>query len=412
MVSMPSTEAALRAGPAPLAAPRSISILGATGSIGASTIDLLVRHKDRFRVEALTASTRGAELAALACRLNARVAVVANPAAFADLKAGLAGTTIEAACGPEALVEAASRPVDLAMAAIVGAAGLPATFAAARSARILALANKESLVCAGRLLTRAVEATGAVLLPTDSEHNAVFQALAGQDAQHVEEIILTASGGPFRTATRAAMRVVTPDHALKHPTWTMGAKITIDSATLVNKGLELIEAHHLFSVAPNKLGVLVHPQSVVHGLVRFRDGSLLAQLGPTDMRVPIACCLAWPERMASGVRHLDLAALAQLTFEAPDEERFPGLALARLAMAAGGGTPCIFNAANEVAVDAFLGGRLGFLGIPELISETLEAASARGMAREPGSLAEVLTLDAETRKLAAQLMPQIAAKSW
>jgi 1-deoxy-D-xylulose-5-phosphate reductoisomerase len=391
---------------------RSVTVLGATGSIGASTVDLLLRHADRYAVEAVTAHSKADALADIARKVGARIAVVADPAAYGALRDALSGSGIAAAAGEAALVEAAARPVALSVAGIVGAAGLRATFAAAAHAGAVCLANKESLVCAGTLLTEAAERAGTALLPTDSEHNAIFQALGGRDATMAAEIILTASGGPFRTRDRVSLRQVTPAQALKHPTWSMGAKITIDSATLVNKGLELIEAHHLFAVEPARLSVLVHPQSLVHGLVRFRDGSLIAQLGPADMRVPIAHCLAWPERVVTGATPLDLVAAGRLDFEAPDTERFPGLALARAAMEEGGAAPCVLNAANEVAVEAFLQGRLGFLGIPELIERTLDAARGRGLTRRPETLDEVLGVDDEARRLAAQFVPQIAATSW
>ena len=408
MVTSPLAMAA----PATLPQARSVSVLGATGSIGASTVDLLVRHAGVYRVEAVTAHRRAEELAAIARRLQARIAVVADASAYGALKAALSGSGIEAAAGDEAVVEAAARPVDICVAAIVGAAGLKATFAAAGAAKALALANKESLVCAGELLNQAVRASGGIMLPTDSEHNAIFQILSGLDARHAEEIILTASGGPFRASSPAQMRLVKPQDALKHPTWSMGAKITIDSATLVNKGLELIEAHHLFGVAPDKLSVLVHPQSVIHGLVRFADGSVLAHLGPADMRVPIASCLAWPQRIESGARRLDLSEIATLTFEAPDLQRFAGLKLTQDAMIAGGGAPCVLNAANEIAVAAFLEGRLGFMGIPDLIAETLDLCTGRGMTAPATDVHAVLTLDVEARRLAAQLLPHIAARSW
>jgi 1-deoxy-D-xylulose-5-phosphate reductoisomerase len=391
---------------------RSVSILGATGSIGASTADILLHHRDRFVVAAVTANRRAQELGALARKLGARLAVVADPAAYAGLKESLSGSGIEAAAGANAVVAAAAQPVDICVAGIVGAAGLRATFAAARSARVLALANKESLVCVGRLLLDAARSAGTAILPTDSEHNAIFQVLHGRDTPPLAEIILTASGGPFRTASLDAMRQVRPADALRHPTWSMGAKITIDSATLINKGLELIEAHHLFDVEPQRLSVLVHPQSIVHGLVRFTDGSVLAHLGPPDMRVPIASCLAWPERITSGAAHLDLVQVAKLSFEAPDFVRFPGLKLAFEVMAAGGGSPNVFNAANEVAVQAFLEGRLGFLGIVALIRETLDTAHRKALTLVPDSLDDVLALDGEARRLAAQLAPQIAATSW
>jgi 1-deoxy-D-xylulose-5-phosphate reductoisomerase len=385
-----------------------VTLLGATGSIGASTVDLLLRHRDGFAVEAVTGNRRVADLAAIARKLGAKRAVVADPAGHAALSEALADTGIAVASGPGAVVEAASIPVDWTMAGIVGAAGLPATFAAVRAARVVALANKESLVCAGALLMEAAAGANCALLPSDSEHNAIFQALHGQPGREVAEIVLTASGGPFRTAPMEVLRRATPEMALKHPTWSMGAKITIDSATLVNKGLELIEAHHLFAMPPGRLGVVVHPQSIVHGWVRHVDGSILAHLGPADMRVPIANCLAWPRRVESGAATLDLAQVGSLTFEAPDEIRFPGLALAREAMAAGGGAPCVLNAANEVAVEAFLAGRLGFMGIPAVIAETLAAASKEGLRAAPATLEEVLAVDATARLIAAPFVSHFA----
>ena len=408
MVSATSSQPA----PLPMAEQKTVTLLGATGSIGASTVDLLLRHREHFRVEAVTAHKKAKELADIAKKLRARIAVVADPTAYDALRAELTGSGIEAAAGPQAIVDAAACPVDICVAAIVGAVGLRSTLAAAGAAKALALANKESLVCSGDLLKQAVAASGGIILPTDSEHNAIFQILNGLQPRFAEEIILTASGGPFRASSPAQMRIVRPEDALKHPTWSMGAKITIDSATLVNKGLELIEAHHLFAVAPAKLSVLVHPQSIVHGLVRFSDGSVLAHLGPADMRVPIASCLAWPNRIESGARRLDLCEVATLTFEAPDLGRFPGLRLAQEAMAAGGGAPCVLNAANEIAVEAFLEGRLGFMGIPDLIAETLAAADGQGLTRPPSDINAVLTLDGESRRLATLLLPQIAARSF
>lgn len=382
---------------------RSVSLLGATGSIGASTIDLLLRHKDRYRVEAVTAHSRVDELARIARDLDARIAVIADERKLGALRDALSGTGIEVAAGHDAVTEAASRPVDWVMAAIVGSAGLASTFAAARSGADLALANKESLVCAGSLLLQAMQHGGGALLPADSEHNAIFQCLGGREAVGVEEIVLTASGGPFRAFSQEQMRHVSLEQALKHPTWTMGAKITIDSATLVNKGLELIEAQHLFAVSPGKLAVLVHPQSIIHGLVRMKDGSVLAHLGPPDMRVPIASCLAWPERIETGAAPLDLVSIAQLQFEAPDLQRFPGLRLAMDAMRAGGGAPCAFNAANEIAVAAFLARRIGFMDIPALIGRTMETCEGRGLLQAPDSLEDVIGLDLAARQIATQI---------
>jgi 1-deoxy-D-xylulose-5-phosphate reductoisomerase len=344
--------------------PRTVTLLGATGSIGSSTIDLLRQEAARYQVEAVTADRNAAALARIARELGARLAVVADPAAYGELKAELSGSNIEAAAGPEAVVEAAQRPADWVMAAITGAASLKPTLAAAERGASVALANKECLVCAGALFMRKAAAAGATVLPVDSEHNAIFQALGAGPREDVRRIVLTASGGPFRTWSLESIRKVTVEQALKHPTWSMGPKVTIDSATLMNKGLELIEAHHLFGLAPDELDVVVHPQSVVHGLVEFRDGSVVAQLGSPDMRIPIAHCLAWPARMATPAARLDLARIATLSFEQPDEVRFPALALARKALAAGGAAPTVLNAANEIAVREFVGRRLGFGGIP------------------------------------------------
>src|SRR6266542_4433722 len=323
-------------------AERTVTILGATGSIGASTVDLLKRERKRFRIEAVSANKNAAALAA--------------------------------AAGESGLLEAAERPAEWVIGAITGAAGLKPTLAAAERGAIVALANKETLVCAGALFMRRAAAAGATVLPVDSEHNALFQAMSGSRREDVRRVILTASGGPFRTATAEAVRTATVEQALKHPNWSMGAKVTIDSATLMNKGLELIEAHHLFALAPSEIDVLVHPQSIVHGLVEFRDGSLIAQLGSPDMRIPIAHCLAWPTRISGPAQRLDLARHGTLVFENPDLERFPALGLARRALEAGGAAPTVLNAANEVAVGEFLARRLNFAGIPVLVEATLEAA--------------------------------------
>ena len=339
--------------------PKSVTLLGATGSIGSSTIDLLQREPGRYRVEAVTANRNAGALARLARELGARFAAVADADAYGELKSELAGSGIEAAAGADALVEAAQRPADWVMAAITGAASLKPTLAAAERGATVALANKECLVCAGALFMRRAAAAGATVLPVDSEHNAMFQALSSGRRDDVRRVILTASGGPFRTWSAEAIRKVTVEQALKHPTWIMGPKVTIDSATLMNKGLELIEAHHLFALAPDELDVVVHPQSIVHGLVEFRDGSVIAQLGSPDMRIPISHCLAWPTRMATPAPRLDLARVATLTFEEPDLVRFPALAIARQALAAGGAAPTILNAANEIAVREFVGRRLG-----------------------------------------------------
>ena len=389
--------------------PRTVTLLGATGSIGSSTIDLLQREPGHYRVEAVTANRNAKSLAKIARALGVRFAAIGDPQCFAELKAELSGSGIEAAAGADALVEAAQRPADWVMAAITGAASLKPTLAAAERGATVAIANKECLVCAGTLFMRRAAAAGATVLPVDSEHNAVFQALASGRREEVRRVILTASGGPFRTWSRDAISKVTVEQALKHPTWVMGPKVTIDSATLMNKGLELIEAHHLFSLRPDELDVVVHPQSVVHGLVEFRDGSVIAQLGSPDMRIPISHCLGWPERMGTPAPRLDLAKVAALSFEEPDPVRFPALALARKALAAGGGAPTVLNAANEIAVREFVERRLGFTGIPALVEATLEAAARRGVMKEPQSADEAVEIDHNSRRLAASLLPEIAA---
>ncbi len=388
----------------------SITLLGATGSIGASTIDLVRSQRDRFRVEAVTAQRKAGPLAKLARDLGAKFAVVADPDGYCELADGLAGSGIEAAAGAEAVIEAARRPADFVMAAITGAAGLRPTMTAVERGATVALANKECLVCAGALFMQRAAATGATVLPVDSEHNAIFQALAAGRRDDVSRIILTASGGPFRTATLAEMRVATVHQALKHPNWSMGAKVTIDSATMMNKGLELIEAHHLFSFGSDQIDIIVHPQSIVHGIVEYCDGSMIAQVGPTDMRVPIANCLAWPERMPGAAR-LDFRQMATLTFEAPDAVRFPAIRLAREALVAQNGAPTVFNAANEIAVHAFIGGQLGFAGIPALVEMSLESAPGRGIMREPFNVDDAIAIDQSTRELAQSLLPAIAKKA-
>src|SRR6266853_2395262 len=332
-------------------AERTVTLLGATGSIGASTIDLLKRERKRFRVEAVSANKNVAALAAAARELDARFAAIGDPLAYGDLKSALSGTGIKVAAGESGLMEAAERPAEWVIGAITGAAGLKPTLAAAERGAIVALANKETLVCAGGLFMRRAAAAGATVLPVDSEHNALFQALSAGRRDDVRRIILTASGGPFRTASLAEMRAATVEQALAHPNWSMGAKITIDSATMMNKGLELIEAHHLFGFGSGQIDIVVHPQSIVHGIVEYRDGSMIAQLGPPDMRVPLANCLAWPERMPGAAR-LDFKQMATLTFEPPDPVRFPALALAREALVAQNGAPTVLNAANEIAVHA------------------------------------------------------------
>jgi 1-deoxy-D-xylulose-5-phosphate reductoisomerase len=396
-------------GSAPRARELAITLLGATGSIGTSTIDLLRLDPTRFRVEAVTAQRNARSLAKLAREVGAKFAVVADETCYGELKDALARSGIAAAAGRDAVVEAAQRPADLVMAAITGAAGLRPTMAAIERGATVALANKECLVCAGALFMTRASATGAVVLPVDSEHNAIFQALLAGRRDDVSRIILTASGGPFRTASLAEMRKATVQQALKHPNWSMGAKVTIDSATMMNKGLELIEAHHLFGFASEQIDILVHPQSIVHGIVEFRDGSLVAQLGPPDMRVPIANCLAWPERM-SGAARLDLAHLA-LTFEPPDPLRFPALSLARQALVARNGAPTVLNAANEIAVQEFIQGRLGFAGIAALVEATMETAVGRGVMREPVDVDDAIAIDQAARSLAKSLLPEVTLEA-
>lgn len=399
-----------RAGQAEAAAERSVTLLGATGSIGTSTVDLLLREAGRYRVEAVTAGRNAQALAKVARDLNARFAAIADPAGYPVLKEALAGTGTEAGAGDAAVIEAARRPADWVIAAITGAAGLAPTLAAAERGAIVALANKECLVCAGTVFMHRAAAAGATVLPVDSEHNAIFQALGAGPREDVRRIILTASGGPFRDWPIEAIRGATREQALKHPNWSMGPKITIDSATMMNKGLEIIEAHHLFDLAADRIDVLVHPQSIVHGMVEFRDGSLVAQVGPPDMRVPIAHCLAWPRRM-EGANRLRLEQMATLTFAEPDFERFPALRLACEALRAGAGAPTVLNAANEIAVAEFLDGAIGFFGIAALVEATLSAAAGRGLLREPADIDDALAIDHGARSLARTLLPEIAAKA-
>ena len=390
---------------------RSVSILGATGSIGASTVDLIKRAPDNYRVEAVSARRNAAALAKIARELGAKLAVVADPAAYNDLKSALSDSNIEPAAGEAALLEAAQRPADWVMAAISGSIGLKPTLAAIERGAIVALANKECLVCAGALFMRRAASVGATVLPVDSEHNAIFQALGAGSREDVKRIILTASGGPFRSWSLEAIRKATREQALRHPNWSMGPKITVDSASLMNKGLELIEAHHLFAIPPDEIDVLVHPQSVVHGLVEFRDGSVVAQMGQPDMRIPIAHCLAWPRRLDGPAPRLDLAKLRELSFETPDTARFPALALARRALSTGGAAPTVLNAADEIAVGEFIAGRIGFPAITALVEATLDAAAARGLLAEPANVDGALAVDHIARSLASALLPEIAAKS-
>ena len=379
---------------------RTISILGATGSIGASTLDLIRREREKWRVVAFTANCQVDDLARLAREFSAEIAVVGDESCLPALREALAGSGIAAAGGAQALIDATSRPADLVLAAIVGCAGLAPTMAAIEQGGIVALANKEALVSAGAVMTAAVARHGATLLPVDSEHNAIFQCLAGNSLEDVRSITLTASGGPFRDWSAEQLAAATPAQAVRHPNWDMGAKISVDSATMFNKGLELIEAHHLFPIGHDKLRIVIHPQSVVHSMVEYRDGSTLAQLGPSDMRVPIANVLAWPRRMDTPCAPLDLAALGELTFRAPDEERFPATRLCRQAVEAGGSAPAVLNAANEIAVAAFLAGHIPFTLIAGYVADVLAATALPA----PATLAEVIAVDAEARATARALM--------
>ena len=381
-------------------APRRITILGSTGSIGTNTIDLIERDPASYRVEALTAYRSVELLAEQARKFDARFVAIADPDKYADLKSAMSGTDAEIAAGQGAIVEAAARDADWVMAGIVGAAGLEPTLEAARQGAVVAFANKECLVCAGDLMLEEIAQSGATLLPVDSEHNAIFQVFEFDRRATVEKIILTASGGPFRDRTRDEMKNVTPAEAVAHPNWDMGAKISVDSATMMNKGLELIEAYYLFGLPEDRIDILVHPQSIIHSMVAYVDGSVLAQLGTPDMRTPISYALAWPQRMEAPSARLDLGDIATLTFEAPDSERFPALRLARAALKTGGSAPTILNASNEEAVAGFLAEKVGFLDIPRIVEETLE--------KMPGSdirsVEDVLAVDAEARRVARGLM--------
>lgn len=382
---------------------RKIAILGATGSVGKSTLDLIERNPDRFEVVAVTAATNAEALADIARRTGSKLAVLADASRLADLQDLLAGTSCRAAAGEAALVEAAKGDADLVIAAIVGCAGLRPVMAAVEAGKTVALANKEALVTAGELMTGAAKRNGSTILPIDSEHNAIFQCLAGSNADQVSRIILTASGGPFRTSSADFIANATPAQAIAHPNWSMGPKISVDSATMMNKGLELIEARHLFGLSSERLDVLIHPQSVVHSLVEFVDGSVLAQLGAPDMRIPIAFALAWPERIATPAQRLDLAATARLDFEKPDLARFPALRLARHALEAGGAAPVVLNAANEVAVAAFLGGNIRFPEIAELVEQALDDVDAAS----PSSIEEVLDIDRATRSCVDEMIREV-----
>lgn len=381
---------------------RTITVLGATGSVGCNTLDLIARNSHNYAVEVLTANTNEILLAEQARRFRPSLTVIADETKYASLKKELSGTGLKIEAGRDALIEAARHPADWVMSAIVGAAGLEPTMAAARRGAIVALANKECLVCAGSLLMEEVRSNGATLLPVDSEHNAIFQVFDFERRDAVDSIILTASGGPFRTLDFEFMSHVTPAQAVAHPTWDMGAKISVDSATMMNKGLELIEAHQIFEIPENSIEILIHPESVIHSLVAYVDGSMLAQLGMPDMRTPIAYALAWPDRMPAPAAKLDLAEIRQLTFERPDTDRFPALKLARQALQDGGASPTVLNAANEVAVEGFLEKKIGFLTIAEIVEEVLTAMSGRSLQ----TLENVLEIDREARVITSEIVQQ------
>jgi len=382
---------------------RSVTILGATGSVGRSTLDLIERNAERYQVLALTAHRDVDGLAEAARRVRAGRAVIADETLLEPLRAALAGSGTEAAAGHRAVLEAAGAGADWTMAAIVGTAGLGPTMAAIRGGRTVALANKEALVSAGHLMIEATRSSGTTLLPVDSEHNAIFQCLDRERTEGVRRIILTASGGPFRDKSLEEMRSATPSEAIAHPNWSMGAKISVDCATLMNKGLELIEAFHLFPLPEEAFDIVIHPQSVVHSMVEYVDGSVLAQLGSPDMRIPIAFTLAWPDRMATPCERLDLVRTGTLSFVAPDPERFPALELARQALRDGGARPAVLNAANEVAVGAFLGGGIGFLDIASIAAETLQCYAPAA----PGSVEEVLDIDRQARAAAETIVKRV-----
>lgn len=387
--------------------PRTVTVLGATGSIGSSTLDLIARNPNLYQAEVLTAHCRVDELIAASLRLKPKVAVIGRLDLFEALKQGLNGSGVEAAAGQDALLDAAARPVDIVIGAIVGAAGLKPTLAAAKHAKVLALANKECLVCAGDVFKTELAKSSTRLIPVDSEHSAIFQVLDTQRPDCVDRIILTASGGPFRTWSYAEMESVTPEQAVAHPKWHMGAKISVDSATMMNKGLEVIEAFHLFPVREDQIDVVIHPQSVVHSMVEYCDGSVLAQLGDPDMRTPIAVAMAWPDRMITPVKRLDFSTLSDLSFASPDTSRFPCLALAREALRKGGEFPTLLNAANEIAVQAFLAKEIGFLDIARVVEQTL--CTSTGV--DPQTLDDVLACDVAARDAARHIVKTLICRT-
>src|SRR6201986_2401633 len=387
------------------AAVRSVTVLGATGSIGDSTMDLLRASPERYRVEALTGNSNVQGLAKLAREFDARFVAIADPNRLGDLKEALAGTKSECGAGESAIIEAAARPADWVMAAVSGAAGLKPALAAVDRGASVALANKECLVCAGDFFMERAAKAGACVLPADSEHNALFQALGSGNRDELVRVIITASGGPFRTWAPAEIEQATLAQALKHPNWSMGQKITIDSASMMNKGLEVIEASYLFALKPDEIDVLVHPQSIIHGMVEFSDRSVMAQLGAPDMRIPIAHCLGWPDRIVGPSARLALAKIGALTFEAPDLGQFPGLKLAYDALRIGHGATTVFNAANEVAVAAFIEGKIRFGAIARLVEGTMNAWVRAGNLAPLGSADEAIAVDHNARNTAATLLP-------
>lgn len=394
-------------------APRSVVVLGSTGSVGVSTLDLLAQSGHEVEIRALTARRNAAALAAQALKWRPALVVIEDESALAELRERLSGSGIQTAAGPGAIIEAAGQGVDWVMSAIVGVAGLAPTLAAAKAGSTIALANKESLVCAGPALLAIARNSGGCVIPVDSEHSAIFQVFSPAAHDHIRRLILTASGGPFRSWSLAAMASATCEQAVAHPNWSMGAKISVDSATMMNKGLEMIEAAYLFGMPADRIDVIIHPQSVVHSLVEYADGSTLAQLGPPDMRAPIACAWAWPDRMTWPAPALDLAAVGSLTFEAPDEVRFPALRIARKALEAGAGAPAAMNAANEVAVGAFLDRRLGFLDIAKTVEETLERLNSSGdldVGADDEAVEWAVAIDAAARRVAEDVLPRVAAR--
>ena len=392
-----------------MTAVRTVVVLGSTGSIGVSTLDLFDKSGAEVEILALTAGRNVEKLAEQALRWRPRVAVIEQESLLGELRERLSGSGISCAGGAQAVQDAAGMGADWVMSAIVGAAGLAPTLAAARTGSVIALANKESLVCAGPALLETARLAGGKVIPVDSEHSAIFQVLQPDCINRVARLILTASGGPFRTWTLDQMAKATPEQAVAHPNWSMGAKISIDSATMMNKGLEMIEASYLFSTPAERIDVLIHPQSVIHSMVEYQDGSTLAQLGPPDMRSPIACAFSWPDRLPWPAPRLDLAAMGQLTFESPDDARFPAIGIARAALNAGGGAPAAMNAANEVAVAAFLDRKIGFLDIAPLVADTLARMNGVGDLKASvgdGALEGAMMVDASARRVAMEAVSQ------